>query len=484
MVGPNFHAPEAPKTHRYTETPLPAKTTSTPHAGQAGSSQRFITSKEIPAEWWTLFRSEELNELIMMGLANSPTLDAAKATLRQAQEALNAQIGNLMFPAVTAGLSGTRQRQVSASFAGDLPTTVFNLFNASLNVSYALDVFGGSRRQLESLLAQVDYQQFQLLGAYLTLTSNIVTTAVTAASLDAQIHATKRLVREQVNQLNIMKKQFRLGGIAKTNVLIQETLVNQTKATLPPLQKQFSQARHILSVLVGQTPDKPLPIVKLDKLFLPTRLPVSLPSELVRQRPDVRASEALLHAASAQIGVATANLLPQFIITGNTGYVSDTFSSLFQANNRLWSIGAQITQPIFKGGMLWAQRRGAIAAFDTSAAQYRQTLLQAFQNVADVLRAIETDADAFQAQKAAETSARNNLIITRQQYRDGGVSSLELLNAQQQYQQTRIARIQAQGTRYTDTAALFQALGGGWWNRQECGKDPINPTNVSKTCPA
>jgi NodT family efflux transporter outer membrane factor (OMF) lipoprotein len=485
MVGPDFHQPAAPLVGHYTQSSLPKKTVSTKGAGQAGKAQRFITAQDLPAEWWTLFHSAPLNNLINRGLAHSPTLEAAQATLRQSQEVLNAQIGNSMFPAVSATLSGQRQRITGASLGNDIQTTLFNVFMASVNVSYTPDVFGGARREIESLQAQVDYQQFQLIASYLTITTNIVTTAVSVASFSAQIEATKQLIHEQSEQLNILQKQFHLGGVSSTDVLSQQTLVDQTRATLPPLEKSLSQAKHALAVLVGDYPSEIMPSFSLNHLSLPAHLPVSLPSKLVRQRPDVRASEALFHSASAQIGVATANLFPQFPLTAAYGWSTSVPSRLFSSAVKAWSYGGQMTAPIFQGGALLAQRRAAIAAFDVAGAQYRQTVLQAFQNVADSLRAIETDARSFRLLKQAESTALKTLIITKQQYRLGGVSYINLLTAQQQYQQTRINRIRAQGLRFADTAALFQALGGGWWNRPvaKC-HDPINPTHASLVCPA
>jgi NodT family efflux transporter outer membrane factor (OMF) lipoprotein len=348
---------------------------------------------------------------------------------------------------------------------------VFNLFNASVNVSYTLDVFGGLRRQIEALGAQVDNQQFELMAAYLSLTANIVTTAVTVASFQAQIQATHSLLSAQEKQLAIIKKQFFLGGLSRNEVLTQETLVAQTRATLPPLEKSLAQSRHALLALVGEYPDQPLPRIQLDAIDLPRALPLSLPSMLVRQRPDVRASQALLHAASAQIGVATANLFPQVTLSGADGWQSLVLPSLINPANKIWNITADITQPIFHGGALLAQRRAAIAAYDLAAAQYKQTVIQAFQNVADTLRALETDARSLRAQRQAEISAKHSLQLITQQYRLGGVSYLDLLNAQQQYQQTKISRIKAQAIRYSDTAALFQALGGGWWNKAWCVKE-------------
>jgi len=481
-MGPNFHTPAAPTVNTYNAHKLPAKTVSS--AGSGGKSQTYVKGENIPAEWWVLFHSPVLNELIRTGLANSPNLAAAQAALRQAQETFVAQIGTSLFPAVNAELGGQRQKFPGATLGDGIPSNIFNVYNATANVSYNLDVFGAARRQIESLQAQIDYQQFQLLAAYLTLTSNIVTTAITIASLEAQITATKQLIIQQGKQLGILKNQFKLGGISNISVLTQETLVQQTRASLPPLQKNLAQLEHALAVLVGKFPNQKIPHIDLDKLTLPSTLPVSLPSHLVRQRPDVRTAEALLHVASAQVGVATANLFPQISLTGSYGWNSAIPSGLFNSLNSAWNFGGQLTQPIFQGGALRAQRRAAIAAYEASAAQYKQVVLQAFQNVADVLRALETDARTLQAQKKAERAAYENLRLSEQQYYLGGASYVGLLIAQEQYQQTRIARIQAQATRYNDTAALFQALGGGWWNRaKHICHDPVNPVQVSLICP-
>lgn len=471
MVGPDFHPPHPATPISYTETTLPTKTVSTPYVGKGGRAQRFVYNENISSEWWHLFHSPEINRLILTGLANSPNLSAAYAALRQAQQNFYAQVGNSLYPAFNGQLGAQRELFSNSTLGENAPSPLFNLFNANVNVSYMLDAFGGARRQVEAAEAQVDYQQFQLIAAYLTLTSNIVTTAVTVASLQAQIDATRALLLAEENQLTIIRKQFYLGGVSNANVLTQTTLVAQTQANIPALEKTLAQNKHALSVLIGAYPDAPLPIINLNHLYLPTKLPVSLPSNLVRQRPDVRASEALLHAASAQIGVATANLLPQIALTGNYGWMAPTASTLFATTTNTWMIGALITQPLFHGGALIAQRRAAVAAYDQAFAQYKQTVLQAFQNVADALRALELDARSLHDLKAAEMAAFNNLRLTSKQYQLGGVSYLNLLTAQQQYQQTVINRIQAQASRYSDTAALFQALGGGWWNKPWCVKE-------------
>lgn len=464
MMGPNFHAPAAPATNRFTSPQL-VKTAHSRAAGQAGKSQQFLPGQDIPAAWWALFHSPAINQLVQMGLAHSPTLVAAKATLVQAQENVNAQIGSSLYPQVSGSFSGTRQRLNLSSFGQGATSNIFNVYNASVSVSYTLDMFGSARRGIEALRAQVDYEGYELVAAYLTLTSNIVTTAITAASLEAQIKATQDIIQSQQMILDILRKQYELGGVSGANVFTQETQVAAARATLPPLEQSLAQARHTLAVLVGSEPEMlTLPTLSLDKLTLPRQLPVSLPSSWVRQRPDIQASEALLHAATAQVGVATANLFPQITLTGGVGWQAAMPSLLFRNSTEMWNAGGSLLQPIFTGGSLRAKRRAAIAGVDIAAAQYRQTVLLAFQNVSDTLRALTNDANELKAQKNAEIAARRSLRVTAQQVRLGGVNYIALLTAEQQYQQAVIGRIQAEAARYADTAALFQALGGGWWH--------------------
>ena len=333
-------------------------------------------------------------------------------------------------------------------------------------MSYALDVFGGNRRTLEGLAAAIDYQQFQVQAVYLTLTSNLVTTAILEASLRAQLEATREVLALQTRQVDVVQAQFKAGAIARSSVLSQQTQAAQTRATIPALEKALAQARHQLSVYAGRLPSESgMPEFDLGSLHLPRELPVSLPSSLVRQRPDIRASEALLHQASAQIGVATANLYPQINLTAGLGTGASKIGDLFGGGTTLWSLAAGLAQPIFNGGALNAKKRAAVAAYDQALAQHRGAVLNAFQNVADVLRAIEADAQALSTQAEAAGLARESLDLATRQYRLGAISFLVLLDAQRTYQQTRISLVQAQAARYADTAALFQALGGGWWNR-------------------
>ena len=445
MVGPDFRRPEPPTTGRYTETPMPEQTAAAP--GRGGEAQRFVPDRELSAQWWTLFNSDPLDRLVRDALADNPTLAAAQATLSQARENLAAERGALLFPQVDSNLSATRQKVSGASF-GDpaLPASIFNLYNASVNVSYALDAFGGNRRELEGFEALVDYQRFQFEGARLSLTANVVTTAIREAQLRAQLKATQEILAAELKQVELIEKQFQLGAVARLTLTTQRTQVEQTRALVPPLERDLAKTRHQLAVLSGKLPSEAtLPEFDLDAIVLPQELPISVPSALTRQRPDVQAAEALLHQASAQIGVATANEYPKINLTG--------------------SIGAGLLQPLFHAGELEARRRAAVAAYDQAEAQYRQTVLLAFQNVADALRALEADARALKAQADATAFARETLDLTTRQYQLGGSSIIALLIAQQQYQQERLNLVAAQSARYADTAALFQALGGGWWNR-------------------
>lgn len=457
-VGPDFQSPEPPQTNSYTMTPIPQQTIEI--TGQEDKTQKFLFADSIRNQWWTLFECEPLSQLIRQGLQNSPTLQAAQASLRQAEENLKGGIGGF-FPSLDAQFSGTRQKKSAVGSGLNASFPPFNLYNASLNVSYSPDIFGALRRQVEALEAQVDFQRFELEAAYLTLTSNIVTTAIREASLRAQIDVTGELITFQEKQLRIMKQQLRLGGASEADILAQEILVGQTKATLPPLESSLAQTRHALATLTGSLPSEAnLPYFKLDEIHLPTELPIVLPSSLVRNRPDIKAAEALLHQANAQIGVAKATMFPQLMLTGSMGGAADQAHDLFAGSSNVWTIASQLLQPIFRGGAMIAKENASIAAYEEAFAHYRQTILQSFQEVADVLQALVEDAKAYKTLEASEKAAYRSLNISRKQYQLGAVSFLTLLNAEYQYQQTRIGRIKAQATRYADTAALFQALGG------------------------
>jgi NodT family efflux transporter outer membrane factor (OMF) lipoprotein len=460
-VGPDFKRPEPSSIERYTDDTFPNATVSSPFGH--GEAQQFSAGAKLQRQWWSLFKSEPLDQLIEQALRENPTVASAQATLRQAQQNLAAEEG-VTWPNVS-GQMGVQREQFSAASLGQAGTSIFTLYNASVNVSYTLDVFGGIRRQIEGLQAQVDSASYQLQATYLTLTGNLATTAIREASLRAQVRATEDIEKLQQDELTIVERRFNLGAVTKADVLAQRTALAQTRANLPPLQRQLSQLRHQLALYAGRPPEPAgLPSFELDGLDLPLQLPVSLPSDLVRQRPDILSAEALLHAASAQVGVATANLYPQFTLTGNYGSEAIGASQLFKSNSTAWALGGNLLAPLFNGGQLRASRRAAVAAFDAAAANYRETVLTAFANVADSLRALQTDALALQAQVEAQHQAQDAFNMASYQFNVGAVSYLTLLNAQQQFQQTKIAVVEAQADRFADTVALFQALGGGWWN--------------------
>jgi NodT family efflux transporter outer membrane factor (OMF) lipoprotein len=465
-VGPDYRRPTPPPVASYTPEALPVETAAAPGVG--GAAQRFVPGGEMPVRWWELFRSEALDRWIREALANSPTLGAAEATLRRAQEIRRARSGELL-PSVDGNVSASRQKPSGASLGvPNAQMNPFTLYNASVDISYTLDLFGRTRRELEALQARVDYQGFQLEGARLTLTSNIVTAALQEASLRGQLQATREILAAQEEQLGMIEKKFELGGIARTDVLAQRASLAQSRTTIPPLEKRLAQTRHLLAVFAGRFPGDAadLPEFDLKEFRLPEELPVSLPSSLVRQRPDIRSAEELLHAASATVGVATANLYPQITLSARYGTETAQIGDLFRPGTAAWGIGAGLLQPIFHGGALEANRRAEVAGFDQAGAQYRETVLQAFRDVADVLRALEYDARAVKAQVEAEAAARDTLDIAKKQVRIGATSYLSLLNAQREYHLARILLVQAQASRFADTAALFQALGGGWWNRE------------------
>jgi NodT family efflux transporter outer membrane factor (OMF) lipoprotein len=472
-VGPDFAPPQAPPVSGYTPEAQPARTASANIA--AGAAQTFDSARDIPGDWWKVFHSRELDALIAEALQANPNLQAAQASLWQAKENLFATAGALL-PTVDANSSATRQQFSPAEFGAAGPPSIFNLYQASVNVSYTLDIFGGTRRQIEGSAAAADYQRFELEASYLTLTSNVVTAVVQAASLRGQIDATRDIIKAESDQLVVVSHQFDVGAAARTDVLTQQSEVATAQATLPPLQKALEQQRHVILALIGRFPSETVrDRLTLAGLRLPRDLPLSLPSQLVEQRPDIRAAEAQLHQASAEIGVAVANRLPKLTLTADYGTAALTAATLFTPATAVWSIAASGTQPLFHGFTLLHQERAARAAYDAADAQYRATVLAAFQNVADALRALQLDAATLRAQQNALRAASDTLGLGRGQYQLGAITYVILLNAQRSYQQARLAVVQAQAARLADTAALFQALGGGWWNRIDVAPNPYSP---------
>ena len=463
-VGPDFRRPDAPALERYTREPLPGGTAAADAA--TGGAQRFLQGGEVRADWWTLFGSRELNALVESALANNPGVLSAQAALRKAQALARAQEGRL-FPVVTAGYARTRAKDSDAlgSVLAQPPAGPYTLHTAQVAVGYVPDVFGGLQRQAESARAQAEAQRFVLEATYLTLTTNVVAAAVQEASLRAQLAAARDVVRANARSLEILRRQFDAGQVAGLDVRAQEAALAQSEQAVPPLQRQLEQVHDLIAALCGRFPSDAGPTLELSALGLPQELPVSVPSKLVEQRPDVRAAESLLHAASADVGAATANLLPQFSITAARGGAATAFGQMLAGGNPFWSVAGGVAQTLFAGGTLRAQKRAAEAAYDQAAADYRAAVIAAVQNVADVLYALQADADALAAAARSERAARSTLDVVQRQLEVGQVNVLALLNAQQAHQQALAALAQARAARLADTAALFQALGGGWWNR-------------------
>jgi NodT family efflux transporter outer membrane factor (OMF) lipoprotein len=463
-VGPDFLHPAAPEVAGYTKEPLAPKTSSTD--APTGQPQRFVPGRDIPQEWWALFRSPALNALIARSLNNNPTLQSAIATLRAANQAVYAQEGKF-FPLVQANFNPTRQ-QLSSALTPIVSSSAnpFNLYTAQVVVSYTFDVWGLNRRTVESLQALADTQRFQVEAAYLMLAANVAVAAITEASLRGQIEATNELISINTKMLDILRRQLDTGYTNRSDVAAQEAALAQARATLPPLRKALQQQRDLLAALAGIYPSEgPRETFKLADLQLPIDLPVSLPSQLIEQRPDVRAAEEQLHSASAQVGVATANILPSFTISANGGYMNTALVGLLAPQNLFFEVAGNATQTLLDGGTLLHGLQQAKDNYNAAAWTYRGTVVGAMQNVADSLRALQNDADALRAARDFERAAKVSFDLARQQMQTGNANVLLLLNAQQTYQQAVIQVVQARAARLADTAALFQALGGGWWNR-------------------
>jgi NodT family efflux transporter outer membrane factor (OMF) lipoprotein len=465
-VGPDFLVPAPPPVERYTREPLAPRTSSTD--APTGRAQRFVQGRDIPQEWWRLFKSRALNGLIERALKNNPNLQSTMSTLRASKEAVYAQQGKY-FPLVQGNFNPTRQLNSSAI----TPTTAtgqnpFDLYTAQVLVTYTFDVWGLNRRTVESLQALSDNQRFQVEAAYLTLTANVAVAAVAEASLRAQIDVTNQLIRLNRQALDTLRRQLDAGYANRSDVAAAEAALAQVEATLPPLRKALAQNRNLLAALLGGYPSEgPREMFQLADLQLPLDLPVSLPSQLIEQRPDVRAAQEQLHSASAQVGVATANMLPNFTINPSGGYMNTALAGLISPANAFWILSGNVTQTLFDGGTLLHQLRGANATYDAAAWSYKSTVVGAVQNVADALRALQNDADALKAARDFERAAKVSFDLARQQLDLGNINILLLLQAQQVYLQAQLQVVQARAARLSDSAALFQALGGGWWNRIE-----------------
>lgn len=467
-VGPDYVRPALRLAERYTTEP-----TLLQPIDETGDRepQRFVPGADVPARWWELFGSPALSSLVDEALRNNPDVAAAQAALQQAQELTAAQRGALL-PSVQASFGATRARNsdaTSAPLSSGAP--VYGLYTPQVAVTYLLDPWGGLRRQVESQRAIAAAQRFQLQATYLALTSNVVAAAVQEASLRAQIAAVEKIIDLQTAQVGLYRRQNEAGAIPMADVAVQQAALAQSEALLPPLRKQLAIQQNLLARLVGRQPADGTPEFELASLELPVELPVSVPSALVQRRPDVRAAEENVHAASAQVGVAVANMLPQITLNANAATASETWGRLFTPANVAWSIGAGIAQPLFMGGALQHRRKAAEAALGQATAQYQATVLVAFQNVADALRAVQIDATAVAASMRAQEATAESLGIARRAVELGASSSIALINAEQSHQQALLSLAQARGNRYSDAVALFQALGGGWWEPPAVERD-------------
>ena len=468
VVGPNFTPPPAPAVSHYTQTPMPQTTAATPGV-PGGGAQHLVSSAQIPADWWTLFHSRELTALVEAALSHNPDLKAAQAALLVAHENTRAQRGAYA-PQVSAGASITRERDPSATLA-PVPANnsfAYTLVTPQLSVSYVPDVFGLNKRTVEATAAQEQAARYQMLAVDISLSAYVAEAASTEASREDQIDATKALIGTNREILSLLQYQQSKGFLGGADVAAQQTQLAQLEASLPPLIKQRDQQNDLIAVLTGRYPGETRPWkFALADLTLPSNLPLSLPAALVEQRPDVLQAEANLHAANAGIGIARANRLPNISLTGNAGSNALAIGGIFGPGTGFWNVGGALLAPIFDGGTKLHQERAARAAYTQTAEQYRSTVLTAFQNVADTLVAIDLDAETLKATTAAAAAAKTSLDLARLQYKDGYAAYLTVLNADQAYQQARLAEVQAEADRFTDTVALFQALGGGWWHRPE-----------------
>jgi NodT family efflux transporter outer membrane factor (OMF) lipoprotein len=466
-VGPRFVRPAPPPVSHYAYGGDPTTT-----AAARGTAQRFAPGGKVAADWWRLFGSEKLAAVVSAALESNPGLTAAEASLRQSEATLRSGYG-IFYPDVGAQAGASRQRLSLQRFGENAPPPLFNLFTLSASVSYALDVFGGERRMIEGLHAQVDLQRATEQATYITLVSNVVNTVIAAAAYRAEIDATRELIALQRQQVALARVQAEAGTVPYANVLTLQSQLAATEATVPQLEQKLTQSEDLLATLSGRTPAEwQPPEIAFAELSLPEQLPVSLPSQLVRQRPDILVAEATAHAASANVGVATAAMLPSLTLTADYSATSTTTAALFATNGRGWDFGANLAAPLFEGGTLWYRRKAALEQYRQAAALYRQVVLGAFGQVADTLRALEHDAAALAAEDAALRSATEALHLVDVNYRAGIATYLDVLAADGQYHQAMINDLQSAATRYQDTVALYVALGGGWWGRADQPSPP------------
>lgn len=468
-LGPDFLKPKAPvqKTYDAAGTPNP------PAPGKNETAQHFALGKKIADDWWTLFHSKELDLMLEDAIAGNLTVVAAQANLAQARETVNAAAGGL-YPHVGFQTEAERQRfNFAALGIKGFPPAIFDTFTIGPSISYDLDPFGGIKRRVEQEAALAEAEEYRLDGAYLTVTGNVVSQAVAIASVRAQMNAVDDIIASDAENLRLVETEFKAGEATQIDIESATSQLATDRTLLPPLRQQLSVARHAMAVLAGKSPaDWAPPDFDLADLVLPEEVPVSLPSQLVHQRPDIMASEAQLHAATAGIGIATAALYPDLTLSGMIGQSAARTGQLFVPASNVWNIAAQLTAPIFEGGTLEAQKQAAEHAFDAAYANYQQTVLTSFGQIADLLQALNHDAEQLQQQKLALESADASLHLVRKTYAVGSAGLLQVLDAQRLYEQARLGYVRAEAQRYLDTVQLFVAMGGGWekWHQQELAK--------------
>lgn len=461
-VGPDFVRPAPPADSHYIFGGDPKAT-----ADKSAGIQRFSAGADVEAQWWHMFNSTRLDAVIAEAIARNPGLEAAQSSLRAAEDDLKSGYG-VFYPQVASGFGASRQTSSPIKLGETGPSSLYNLYSLSGTISYTLDIFGGERRMVESLGAEKDVAFANEKAAYVTLTANAADAVIARAAARAEIDATKELIALETEQVALAKVQARAGTVPYSNALGIESVLESTEASIPALELKAQQADDLLSTLAGHAPAEwQAPAVSLSDLTLPGDLPVSVPSVLVRQRPDILAAEATAHAASANIGVATAAMLPNITLSGSGSYNANRMSNLFAAGGGIWSLGADIAQPLFEGGTLWYKRKEAIETYRQTSALYRQTVLGAFGQVADTLGALDHDSEALRADDRALATAREALKLVQANYKSGLATYLDVINADVQFHNAEIARIQAVSARYQDTVALFMALGGGWWNEAQ-----------------
>jgi NodT family efflux transporter outer membrane factor (OMF) lipoprotein len=453
-VGPDFTRPTAPSAARYTgDKPRGEDTTASDIA------QHIALGREIEGNWWALFRSDAIDQLVKQAVAHNRTLVASKATLAQAQELALAQAGS-RYPQVglTAGIG---RQQYGAEFLGGIGLAPFTYFAVGPTVSYTLDYTGGVARSVEQRYALAEVERHQLDAAYLTVTGHAVLQELAIASARAQIATVETILAQDRDNLRLVQTAFDNGSVSREDVVSAQSQIANDMTLLPSLRQDLATARHALSVVLGRVPASDLPPdVDFAQLTLPLEVPVSLPSELAHRRPDILAAEARLHAATSAVGVAQSNLYPKIQLSASVGLQSLKPDQLFDRASNAWSIISGLTAPIFDGGTLRAEKRAAVDAMRASAATYEQTVLEAFAQVADLLEALDHDAEQLDAQARAQQAAQSSLDLARASYTEGNAGVLLVLDAERSYQQARLGYVRAVAQRYMDTVQLFLALGG------------------------